>query len=449
MPFPRKPALTIGALGAMLLVPEFVPAMAPYRLLDWATASQVTAFTPPAKPAEPEPLPPPKPRLRAKPGGTVSFTPLVDDTGNLSHFFDALFAVERKQEGATARVVHYGDSPTTGDLITADVREQFHKEFGDAGHGFVLLAKPWAWYGHRGVTAIRASGWRMEPANIAELRDGNYGLGAVSFRGGPGASSKISLRDAGHTSIDVYFYSQPDGGVFTVTANGSLAGTIDTASPVATSSFQTLEVPSGFQDVEIRVTAGRVRLYGLRLGKPQPGVEYSSLGVNGAAITLVSKNMDETHWADQLRHTRPNLVVINYGTNESAFPKYVEAVVEKELTRTIQRVRAAVPESSILVMSPMDRGDRLPTGEIGTVPAMARLVEIQQQTAQANGVAFFNTFEAMGGSGTMGRWYLSTPRLVGADLIHPLPAGAKRVGDLLYRALQDAYRHHKLRRSGL
>jgi hypothetical protein len=60
-------------------------------------------------------------------------------------------------------------------------------------------------------------------------------------------------------------------------------------------------------------------------------------------------------------------------------------------------------------------------------------------------VAFFNTFEAMGGEGTMGRWYSAEPRLVGADFIHPMPAGAKIVGELLYNALRDGYNQYKLR----
>ena len=52
----------------------------------------------------------------------------------------------------------------------------------------------------------------------------------------------------------------------------------------------------------------------------------------------------------------------------------------------------------------------------------------------------------MGGSGTMARWYASTPRLVGSDYIHPLPAGAKIVGELLYDNLRDGYSEYKLRR---
>ena len=97
-------------------------------------------------------------------------------------------------------------------------------------------------------------------------------------------------------------------------------------------------------------------------------------------------------------------------------------------------------------MSPMDRGKRDAGGEIGTLPTIPKLVTIQQRVAMEMGCGFFNTFLAMGGPGTMGQWYQAEPRLVGGDFIHPMPAGAKIVGNLLYQALFDGYRQFKLRR---
>ena len=75
----------------------------------------------------------------------------------------------------------------------------------------------------------------------------------------------------------------------------------------------------------------------------------------------------------------------------------------------------------------------------------SRLVKIESKVAEDTGVAFFNTFQAMGGDGTMGRWYAAEPRLVGSDYIHPMPAGAKIVGELLYGSLRDGYNDYKLR----
>ena len=96
-------------------------------------------------------------------------------------------------------------------------------------------------------------------------------------------------------------------------------------------------------------------------------------------------------------------------------------------------------------MSPMDRGERKNGGEIDTIPTLPHLVDIEARVASETGTAFFNTYSAMGGQGTMARWYTSEPRLVGADFIHPLPAGAKVVGELLYKALRDGYNEYRVR----
>jgi hypothetical protein len=93
----------------------------------------------------------------------------------------------------------------------------------------------------------------------------------------------------------------------------------------------------------------------------------------------------------------------------------------------------------------MDRGELKESGEIETVRALPHLIEIETRIAAETGTAFFNTFQAMGGEGTMARWYAAEPRLVGADYIHPMPGGAKIVGELLYRALRDGYNEYKIR----
>jgi len=150
-----------------------------------------------------------------------------------------------------------------------------------------------------------------------------------------------------------------------------------------------------------------------------------------------------------LQHYRPDLVILNYGTNESVYREFLDQKYELELRGTIARVRDAVPQASILVMSPMDRGERIATGEIATVPGLPRLVAMQQRIARSAGCAFFDTFDAMGGAGTMNRWYAAEPRLVTADFIHPTAAGARAVGNLLFRGLMDRYRQSAAMRASL
>ncbi len=87
--------------------------------------------------------------------------------------------------------MHYGDSPTTGDLITADARAMLQKEFGDGGSGFMLIARPWAWYNHRGVEMDASSQLEDRHRRHRPIKDGMHGLGGVSFLGSPGASRAL------------------------------------------------------------------------------------------------------------------------------------------------------------------------------------------------------------------------------------------------------------------
>jgi len=175
-------------------------------------------------------------------------------------------------------------------------------------------------------------------------------------------------------------------------------------------------------------------------------VVYDSLGVNGAYAGLLVTVMNEQHWAEQLRHRKPDLVIFNYGTNESQYASDNQmARYERDLTEAIRRVRSALPDVSILVVSPMDRGKTVGGGRIITHPAIPKIVEMQHRVALQVGCAFFNTFQAMGGDGTMARWHSTQKHLVGGDLIHPTVDGGITVGALIYHALLDGYTKYQAR----
>ena len=167
---PLKPALVILTLVAFMKVPDAMPAFKDYKVFDWETIPGVLDFKPrkaTAAPVEEEEL-----RLHPdKDAASYKIFRLNDPANALDRFFEALQRTESKEPGAVTRILHYGDSPTTADLITGDTRKLLQSRFGDGGHGFCLLGKPWAWYDHNGVS-ISSSGWDIEPATAAKLRDG-------------------------------------------------------------------------------------------------------------------------------------------------------------------------------------------------------------------------------------------------------------------------------------
>jgi len=396
-------------------------------------------------PAPPKPLPQivTQPVLNNEP--TPEPSKLLLDRLGMDHFYSALVELGLHRRTTPVHVVHYGDSPTTADLITGDNREELQKLFGNAGHGYILIDRPWAWYNHRGVT-LTASGWKIETA-VGAAREGDFGLGGASFQGSVGASAKFRLADTTQTDADVYFQSRPGGGNFQVSADGTILKTIDTNAEARQSSFAKIELPAGTASVQIRPVSGSVELYGIAFGKDTPGITYDSLGLNGASTIVVSRVFRKEHWTGQLQHRQPDLVILNYGTNESGFLNWIDRQYETELRTAIQRIREAVPQSSILIMSPMDRGERS-GGSIHTMSGIRHIIAIQARVAQETGCGFFNTFEAMGGESTMQRWYDGQPRLVAADLIHPSPRGAKIVSDAFVRELVLGLQRYKQLQSG-
>jgi lysophospholipase L1-like esterase len=422
----------------LLLSLEFAKLARPFTL------SEVLDFRPHGLPnVEPlAPIPPSTRPVTARKRPIIEPN-LIDPHDNLRAFYLALWRTELGAPGAITRVLHYGDSPVTADSITADVRALLQQHFGDAGHGFVLVAKPWAWYGHRGVD-VSARGWRIAAATQVRAKDGFHGLGGVSFEGDTGASSHFELAED-HERMEIHFLQQPGGGVLTVEAGGQKLGDVDTSGPDKSPAYRAFPLNAGAREIDLSVERGPVRLFGVSFERNTPGVIYNSLGLNGGQVQVVVRYFDQPQWAEELQHQHPDLVVINYGTNESIYADYIERYYPGELHQVIQRVKAAVPRASVLIMSPMDRGQRDSNARITTVPTLPRLVEIQRQTALEMDCAFFNTFQAMGGEGTMARWYDSQPRLVSADFTHPLPAGARKVGVLLDQALESGYRQFKAR----
>src|SRR5579871_2092560 len=303
---PRKSSLaivTFGLLVGLLQLARIARPFAPAAALDFRPRTRTTAVEPPRLHSAPIP------RFKPLPVGPN----LIDPHQALKPFYQALWRSEARQPGAVTRILHYGDSPTTADSITADVRSLLQAQFGDAGHGFILVAKPWAWYGHRGVE-VHGKGWRIEAASQSRARDGIHGLGGVSFEGGTSASSHFVLRED-HARVEIQYLRQPGGGTLRVDASGSEIGRVETDGDEKQPAFEMFLLPPGATDIDLLVERAPVRLFGVSFERNEPGVIYNSLGLNGAQVQMIVRSFERNQWAAELQHEQPDLVVVNYGTN--------------------------------------------------------------------------------------------------------------------------------------
>ena len=130
-------------------------------------------------------------------------------------------------------------------------------------------------------------------------------------------------------------------------------------------------------------------------------------------------------------------MVFQYGTNESDLWRLDRDDYEHALADLIDELRD-VAGAPLLVVAPLDRAESR-EGKLVTKQVILDLVAIQRRVAFAHGAAFWDTFDAMGGEGSMARWIKARPQLGGTDLTHPTPLGAEVIGDMLSDAIVGAY----------
>jgi hypothetical protein len=146
---------------------------------------------------------------------------------------------------------------------------------------------------------------------------------------------------------------------------------------------------------------------------------------------------DDRHWADQLRLRSPNLLIYEFGANESS-DGFLYPMVDYHRTMrdVLEQGKRALPESSCLVIGAMDRAAKV-GDEIVSLRVMPELLANQKRAALDAGCAFFDTGTAMGGARSMPRWVKKG--LGQADLTHPTSVGADIIGTWIYRALMQSY----------
>jgi hypothetical protein len=469
--FLSRPVLAVGTALVLIGVLQAVPGLARWRLWDrlepdapaLAAPAPLTKLEVGESRIEQETLARPElaqpeqvalPRSARGPlatqGGGADLPPIdaeqppvpITDPGQraLEGFYAALRRTERREAGAITRVVHFGDSIIVSDYVSATLRRQLQDRFGDGGHGFMLIANPWPAYFHNDVYRFASSGWLVSRIVGPLASDGLYGLGCVSFRAPPGSRARFGTSRTGKygravARFQVLYYQQPDGGKVQLNLDGQSHSVIDTHGDPRVTSVE-IRVPDGAHELELVTVSGTSRLFGVVMEREGPGVVLDAIGIQGARIRFLDQQ-DDAHWAEQLRWRGANLLVYQFGANESGdgfaypMPEYYRTMLA-----VLRQGRQAVPQAGCLVLSAMDRAERRGT-QLRSMDVIPALVAEQRRAATDAGCAFFDTFQAMGGPGAMPAW---VQRGLGqADLTHPTGSGSEVLGKWIYRALMQGY----------
>jgi lysophospholipase L1-like esterase len=406
--------------------------------------------------------PPPRPVLLQKVATFPAYEPgpeaekpvevPFENDSALDHYFRRLTLVDLGVASVVARASHWGDSLLGDDGMTFAIRSRLQARFGDAGHGFHVLAPFNIFYLHRGVRFAVITPWssRCELLFNCET-DRRWGLGGVSTRSSGGGHSRFTTAKEGpgeHVSrFELWYERSPKGGTFEISVDNQLARTIDTKAPERSDEVAVLELDDGPHRIGVHAVKGSVRGYGVVLERAGPGVVWENLAVIGTFTNTLNRQEPE-HIAGQVRLRDPDLLVFSLGGNDAQRGAGdIRANYEAEYVAALRRYRAGKPSASCLLIGVTAHGERTQYGvqERRSVPEM---VAVQRRIALAEGCAFYDLYRAMGGAASLLQWSTSRPPLLGGDLGHPTSEGHAVLASLTYHALMRSYAEYRGRMAG-
>jgi hypothetical protein len=371
---------------------------------------------------------------------TAEAPKIVDPSGSLAAFEDKLLALARGTSHAPLRIGFYGDSNLTSDFMTGHIRRELQARFGDAGHGFVALARPWAWYSHEDVhhhgtwplfhqfdcTTDPVVGHRYGFANMASE---SAKPGAAAWVATADADAKVG-RTASH--FEVYFLKQPKGGTFDILLDGKPVKTVTTAAPDFAAGFEKVEAPDGPHEVKCIVKGDySVRLYGTTLERSDPagGIVVDSLGAGALNFQRFMLTEPVIRKA-QLQRRNYDVVFVWLGMNSM----WVEPN-KGWATDTVKTLRDALPGVPIVLVAPPDSEK---PGSSKTDPRIVSLVTQLAGIADEQKAAFWDLRAAMGGDGAFLEFMKHG--LAATDRAHLSREGNILLGQRLLAALFDDVR---------
>jgi lysophospholipase L1-like esterase len=376
----------------------------------------------------------------------------LESPQRLTHLFESLARLDDGHAHDDVHILQYGDSHTASDLGVGVVRRALQARFGDGGRGFVSVGKPWKSYVQDGVHGGMSK--EFEPLKVKFHKDrtftgvdGCYGLLGVGITADKAGARAWTELVAHASHIELAYGQDARGGSFDVFIDGARAGRVATRAPTASSGWFAFDVADAPHQVELRTVGdGAVRVFGMTLDRPAAGVVVDALGINGAQV-FTPLRWSEPHFAEQLRHASPDLVVLAYGTNEAMEPGLTDDTLERRIVDLLGRVARAAPATSCLLLGPPDLARHTKgKDDWKTWPRVHEIVALERKVADAAGCAFFDQQQAMGGPGAMVAWAVEPESRGGGDRIHLTRNGYAQLGAMFAGDLMHAYEEWRAQR---
>jgi lysophospholipase L1-like esterase len=356
----------------------------------------------------------------------------------LIYFFQSL----KELEGNTNRkvnIVHIGDSHIQADHFSGKLRSLFQNDerFANGGRGFIFpytaaqsnnpynyqVTYTGYWEGQKSVNRNTISKWGLSAISAKTTNVQSTIAIDPNISGGSYKISKIKI-----------FYPVFDESSFNVSLDidpRELLSTYLSRSGYAEYQFKNPQSSIKITLNKNNFLQNHFLLQGISLENEDAGVIYHAIGINGAVVPTYFRCEDfEKH----LSVLQPDLVIVSLGANDAHVGNFNEEEYKNNLRFLIYEIRKAAPKTSILITTPPDNYLWRRRVNLNNEKARQQILEL----AEEMNVAVWDIFEIMGGLKSVDKWVQSG--LAARDKIHFSPKGYELQGELLFNAINNAYK---------
>lgn len=363
--------------------------------------------------------------------------PFSSRTPELTKFHAALNELEKKTRKDHVRVLWLGDSHGQADFWSGQLRKSLSERFGKGGPGYVHLG--YKNYRHDGLKLDIRGKWRMRPKKPVSPKrqgDGVYGLGGLMMSGYDDSPRvELTLADlppSEQVRYDLCYRFVEKDDALAISIGGAPEKTFY-AKDVTRNVVEHMQLTGKSEEAFVVRPIGRTDLCGVVVETDpakRPGVVVDTLAINGARYGTALA-WDGAAWQSEVARRKPNLVVLEYGTNEAGDLNPAYAKVGKQVGELLGRVRAVSPDVECIVVSPTDRGD-----------AESKVTEMRKSimaSAKELGCFWFDPWELLGGEGAFKKLAQTPDGKVQKDEIHLTIKGYRELGKTMFESVMSGY----------
>jgi hypothetical protein len=374
-----------------------------------------------------------------------------DDYTFFDSFFEGLDTAA--VSGQLARIVHYGDSQLEMDRISSMLRQMLQDRFGGSGPGMVPILKPMSSVSVSQNTTGSLTRYSLVSDTLSRWSSTHrYGpltryatlTGQARFNFRRAENRYAQERVKSIKRVGVLFGHSGPGLKMSLKCDTLSLMTASVDSSVNGVSVVTWDLPAEVRGGSLTLN-GTAEIYGIMLDGG-PGVTVDNVAMRGCSGTILS-GIDSTSLRAAYENTDTRLIILQFGGN--AMPgigsrKAISLYMNK-LEKQFEYFKGVAPWAKLLFVGPADMSKSV-NGSLVTWPLLPDLNDSLKVHCLNNGIAYWDTFNMMGGVGSMKEWVKHNPPLAGPDYIHFTTKGAEEVGTALGKSLllYDDFRRLRL-----